>query len=339
MTEWEESTAKGGIAAPASGQPWTGMPASGGPGSGRGRRAGLVIALVIVLVALGAGGYLFVRSRQHKRAGGNQVAAVRRAYLTWWNARVQEYLTLNPALVKPYMTAAGYQQEQTLLSQFGSEPFELVATHNLQIVVYSDGRDASVDDVWLSNSTYLDTTTHRPTGEPSGLYAEDSTSLKKLGGRWLVDDVVRFGASQAVSGQELSYVAANGGVPPSQPILREIEAVFARYEEISSQAYLTLNSSLLPQVEGGAALQADQSYLDSQKARDEPIRFHDENNYRVALQSVSQAWIYNTFLDESVPLNGRTGKAIKAVVPTVLRIRYQLIKGPSGWTIIADTNN
>lgn len=337
MTEWEESTAKGSIAAPAGGQQGTAMPPSGPRGAGLGRGV-LVIALVILL-ALGGGAYLLARSRSHKPAPVNQVAAVRQAYLAWWNARVQEYLTSNPALVKPYMTAAGYQQEKTLFGLTNRGPFQLVAKHNLQAVVYSDAVDASIDDVWLSTSSSLDPNTHQPVGSPSDLTAEDSISLKKIGGRWLIDDVVRFGASQAVPGIQLSYAAADGGSLPPQPVRGEIEAAFARYRRVTAEAYLTLSPSLLDEVESGAALQTDQTYLDSQRSKGQPIRYADEDNYRIAMTSDTQAWIYDTVLDRSVAVSPSTGQPTEPAIPTVLRATYQLNRGAHGWLVTLDISN
>ncbi|MGH2716971.1 MAG: hypothetical protein ACRDJU_00100, partial [Actinomycetota bacterium] len=257
MTEWEESTAKGSIATPAAGQDGMVMPPSAPSFSGGGRRAGLIIALVVILIALGGGGYLLVRSRDHKAAPVSQVAAVRQAYLNWWKARVQEYLSLNPRYVKPFMTPAGYQQEQTLLAQLGSRPLGLVASHNLQVFVYSGGVNASVDDVWQSNSVFLDPGTHQPVGTRSDLTAEDSVSLKKVQGHWLIDSIIRFGQSQAAAGVPLSYAAVDGGMAPSQPVLGQIEASFQRYETVRDSAYLSLDDSRLPQVEAGPELSQD----------------------------------------------------------------------------------
>ena len=266
-------------------------------------------------------------------AGGNQVAAVRRAYLTWWNARVQEYLTLNPAPVKPYMTAAGYQQERSLLGQFGNEPFRLAAVHNLKVFVYADRIDASVDDIWLSNSGYLDPITHQLVGTPSDLTAEDSTSLKRVNGRWLVDDVVRIGASQAVSGQSTSYAAVDRGVSPPQPLLSQIKGAFRHYESVRSAAYLSLNGQFLSQVETGAALAADVQGIAQQVSRNQPIRYDDQDSYRVALQDPNTAWIYDSVGDKTVALNSRTRAPVVRVAFVVYRSIIELTKGQSGWLV------
>jgi len=334
MREWEESTVKGSIAAPAAGQGGMAMPPPGPPRAGHGRGV-LVVGLVVVLLALGGGAYLFVRSRDHKSAPSNQVAAVRQAYLTWWNARVQAYLTLNPAPMKPYMTAAGYQQEEGRLAQQQAtgNPFQLVATHSLNVFVYSVGNYASVDDLWADQSVALDPATHAPIGQPAGLTVEDSTTLKKVQGRWLVDDLGRFGVSQSVDGQVVSYAAVNAASPPDRSQLEMVENAFQKYQQIRDAAFLSLNPVPLPEIEGGAELTADQAHMERQIVADQPVKFVDQDSYRIAFQDPTSAWIYDTVGDQSETLSAKTRAPVGRAAFKVMRATYGLTKGSNGWVV------
>ena len=295
----------------------------------------LWIAAVVVL-AMGAGVAIYLAGRKPASPSAVEVAAVRKAYLAWWGARKEAYLQLNPAPMRPYMTDAGYQQESAVLTQEqqANEPSDIeVPSHSMQIIVYSRAPYASVDDIWKSDNVTLDPTTHDPTSQPLGDLVEDSTTMKLVGARWLVDDRGNFGASsQDVSGTTISYAAVAGDQP--EPSVRaELDHAFSSYNAVLRTAYLHLDPRLLTTVEVQPQLGVEQKHMSRQIAKNEPVRFVGEDNYRIGMEDSSHAWIYDTVLDESVSLNKSTGQPVEEAMPHVYRIRYSFVKGPHGWMV------
>jgi hypothetical protein len=231
------------------------------------------------------------------------------------------------------MTAAGYTQEKGRMAQGPGDPLKLIATHNLQVAVYTGGKWASVDDIWVDNSVTLDPATHRPNGSPANLIVEDSAALQLVSGRWLVGDIGRFGVNREVAGENISYAAVADGAVPPPAITEQIAAAFQHYESVRDSAYLALDSSSLASVESGAALAADTKAIAQETAMGQTIRFQDQSSYRVALQNATTAWIYDTVGDQSESINPRTGAPLQRVSLDVERAVYRLTKGVDGWSV------
>jgi hypothetical protein len=330
MSEWEESMDRGRLAAPASGFP----PAVPPPTGCRPRSRAVAVAVVVVVVLLAAaGGALLARSRLHPPATPSASAQVRSAYLAWWAARVKAYETLDPTPMKPYMTAAGYTQEEGRMAQGPGDPLKLIATHNLQIAVYTGGRWASVDDIWVDSSVTLDPATHQPNGPPAGLTIEDSTTFEHVGDKWLVNDLGRFGVNPQVQGQSISYAASADGVPPAEPLRQQIIDAFQRYRAVDDSAFLDLSGQSLSQVETGAALTASLKALNHQIALGQAVRFQDQDSYRIGIENATTAWIYDTDADQSVAIDVQTKALVNPEPLTVFRSTYGLTKEAGEWVV------
>jgi hypothetical protein len=293
----------------------------------------VAVAVVVVVVLLAAAGGALLARRLHHPATPSASAQVRSAYLAWWAARVKAYESLDPTPMKPYMTAAGYAQEKGRMAQGPGDPLKLIARHNLQVAVYTGGKWASVDDIWVDSSVTLDPATHQPNGPPAGLTIEDSTTLEHVGDKWLVNDLGRFGVSPQVQGQSISYAASADGVPPAEPLRQQIVDAFQRYRSVTDAAYLALDSQPLAEVETGAQLEVDLGHMAHQRALDQPVRYRDQDSYRIGLENATTAWIYDTVADQSVAINVKTGKPIKPQPVAVYRTTYGLTKGANGWVV------
>jgi len=138
---------------------------------------------------------------------------VERAYLAWWSARQAAYLKADPSPLKADAAPAALGADVQRMTDLRAEGhvLQLSATHGMQTVVYRDGTTASVDDVWVDHSVELDATTRSPTQPDPDITHHDSATLRRLGGRWLVAAVFRFGSSNELPGEAVSYAAVAGG--------------------------------------------------------------------------------------------------------------------------------
>lgn len=108
-----------------------------------------------------------------------QVDAVKQAYLAYWTALGQAYSQLSVAPLQPYTTPAGAQQEAQTMQPFirSGYRYTLTADHDLQIVVYSGGQLASVDDIQVQHLLPLDPATMQPASPVKTLPIESSYAL------------------------------------------------------------------------------------------------------------------------------------------------------------------
>ena len=156
--------------------------------------------------------------------------AVERAYLAWWSARQAAYLRADPSPLKAYATPAALAADvQRMADLKGTgHVLQLSAEHGMQTVVYRDGTTASVDDVWVDHSVELDATTRSPTQPDPDITRHESTTLRWRGGRWLVDGVFRFGSSNELPGEAVSYAAVAGGRSLPDFYREPIEAAYLK---------------------------------------------------------------------------------------------------------------
>jgi len=186
--------------------------------------------------------------------------AVSEAYLAWWSARRGAYRTLDPATLRAYATTAALGPDEQRMASLRADGhvLRLAVDHSTQILVYRNGTTASVDDVYADHSVELDATTLSPIQADPGITVEESTTLHRAGGRWIVDAVHRFGVSEALPGQQVSWAAVAGG-----------KALPDSYTRPILSAYLA----------GVAA----------------PDGAGAEHNDRVAIEQDSVAWVYDTY--------------------------------------------
>ena len=155
---------------------------------------------------------------------------VERAYLAWWSARQAAYLKADPSPFKAYATPAALAADVQRIADLraAGHVLQLSAEHGMQTVVYRDGTTASVDDVWVDHSVELDATTRSPTQPDPDITRHDSTTLRRRGGRWLVHEVFRFGSSNELPGEAVSYAAVAGGRSLPDFYREPIEAAYLK---------------------------------------------------------------------------------------------------------------
>jgi hypothetical protein len=213
----------------------------------------------ILLVALLLAGC----SRSPTGAPASAKPEVERAYLAWWSARQAAYLKLDLSPLRVYASQAALGADVQRMADLraAGHLLQLSAEHGMQTVVYRDGATASVDDVWADHSVELDPGTLSPIQPDPDVTFHDSTTLRRRGGRWVVDGVSRFGSSHELPGESVSYAAVTGGRPLPDFYRRPIEDAYRK------------------------------------ATRKEADRV--EHNERVAIAQDSVAWVYDTTADGS----------------------------------------
>jgi hypothetical protein len=187
-------------------------------------RAGPVAGIVLLVFLLAGCSPAPAASPAAARPG------VERAYLAWWGARQAAYLKADPYPLKAYATVAALEADVRRIADLraAGHVLQLSAEHGMQTVVYRDGTTASVDDVWVDHSVELDATTRSPTQPDPDITRHDSTTLRWRGGRWLVDGVFRFGSSNELPGEAVSYAAVAGGQSLPDFSREPIEAAYLK---------------------------------------------------------------------------------------------------------------
>jgi hypothetical protein len=227
------------------------------PACGRRPLAGI---LIVALLLAGC-------SRSPTGASATAKPEVERAYLSWWSARQAAYLRLDPSPLKGYATPAGLRADVQRMADLraAGHLLQLSAEHAMQTVVFRDGATASVDDVWADHSVELDPSTLSPIQPDPDVTLHDSTTLRRRGGRWVVDGVFHFGSSHELPRESVSYAAVTGGRPLPDFYRRPI-----------ADAY-------------------EDAYEKGTRKEAKVV----EHNERVAIAQDSVAWVYDTTADGS----------------------------------------
>lgn len=291
-----------------------------------------VLVAVVVVLALVAGGLGVRAYLQHSSASSKQ-AAVRQAYLDWWTAREKAYLALDPSGLKGLMTPAGYKQESAQVQQQAAtgDPFRLVADHNLQVAVYSGTPYAAVDDVWADHSVALDPVTHQPVQADPDITIEDSATLRLVGGRWLVGDVVRFGISKEESGQVLSYAAVQLHLAAATVVA--VTGAFRHFVGVGNAVLATLNTGALPRVCSGSELTSVVATIQRNKAANIVVQIKThEDSLRFGRESAGTIWGYDTYFQTGQVVN-RTTHRVNSHITGLYRTAYQLSEANGRWTV------
>ena len=315
------------------------------PPSGPGQRRFnfLIVGLTILLAVLLVGGLVLYNHRGHRSQGHrSQVHSVTddvmRAYLAYSEAGAQEVHELELAPVRPFLTDAGAKQETTILQNIIQTGFryQFTADHNPQVVVYSRGDLASVDDIMVRHTTRLDATTLTPIGSERSDTIQQSYAMKRVSGRWLIDSVVVIGTASPEPPFKISYAAASGGKPLESDLRRPIERAFQAYWAADAAAFKNLDPAPLAEVEVESLLQQDRPLLQARRQKNQGYQIKVEHNFRVAQQDVATFWVYDTFADSSYPFDLSSGKAIDEGPPEVIREGYEFQRVSDTWKLVSD---
>ena len=297
---------------------------------------GLVFLLVITLLAV----LLVSKSDKPKPAAAtNAVEDVRQAFLNYYAAVVLEARQLDLAPVRPFLTNAGANQEQAILAQLvkTGNRFQITADHDLQIVVYSQGDLASVDDLFVRQTLVLDSKTQTPTGPEQTDTVHESYSLMKQGPRWLVDSVIEFGTAETEGNGPISYAAVS---PPNtfpSSLRNEVDRAFTGYWAATKMALATLDPGPLDRVEIEPELGKGRADVALWGQRNLGYDLRVEHNYRLGRQNNSTIWIYDTYADTSSPFDKTTKKPVQQTGTEIIRKSFELNKVGDTWKVSLDT--
>jgi hypothetical protein len=297
----------------------------------------MMIGLTIVLAAGLVGGLMLYSHVRDKRAAAAQTRGdVRQAYLGYYSALIKAAKELSVAALEPWTTPEDLKNEDSTIQlaiQSGHR-YQVSADHDLQVMVYSGGDLASVDDVMLRHTVPLDPTTYAPNGPDAVEVVHEGMAFKKQAGRWLMDSLVGFGLGQPTADNPgISYAAANRGKPLAAGLRREIEQAYLRYRAVNSRAFLASDPGLLSSVEFGEALSRDTSAMADWKRQGLGDHIIVEHNYRIATRDSETAYVYDTTKDTSYLFKLATKARVPGTSPEVLRENYELKKVGGGWKV------
>jgi hypothetical protein len=261
---------------------------------------------------------------------------VTQAYLAYSAAEVQELNQLSLAPVQPFLTDSGVRQEQAILQSIAKTGFRyrVTADHRPQVVVYSGGLLASVDDILLRHTLPLDVTT----GQPNGLERTDvlhqSYALKKQGGRWLIDSVAPFGTDAPEPPLRISFAAVSRDKPLDPVLAEPIRSAFESYWAAYVLAFKSLDPSPLGRVEVDSLLSQDRKLIEDERQHSRAYIVKVEHNYRIAQQDGNTFWVYDTFADSSYPVGAVSGKPVSAGPTEVIREGYEFQRVGETWMLV-----
>ena len=229
----------------------------------------LILGLMVLLVAALAGGLaLYTHIHDEHQAAARAKADVLQAYLNYYSALEQAYRELDPAPLRPFVTAPGMQQELPVLNKSiqAEIPLQVVAIHHPQVVVYRGGRLASVDDIIVRHITPIGLNPKAPNGPERTDIIHQSFALQKQNGRWLVSSALAFGFGAPEGNLGISYAADPHAQPLSGSIRSEIMKNYEAYWSVKLRDFTSSHISRLETVELAPEL-VTKSTLDPQTKR------------------------------------------------------------------------
>jgi hypothetical protein len=297
----------------------------------------MMIGLTVVLAAGLVGGLMLYSHVRDKHAAEAQAREdVKQAYLGYYSALIKAAKDLSVAPMEPWTTPAGLKQEDGFIQlaiQSGHR-YQVSANHDLQVVVYSGGDLASVDDVMVRHTLPLDPSTLAPNGSDAVEVVHEGMAFKKQGGRWLLDSLVGFGLGQPTSDNPgISYAAANRGKPVPVALRREIEKAYLSYWDVDAKAFQADDPGPLSPVEFGSALAKDRSSIEKWHQQGLGYHLEVEHNYRIAMKDSDTAYVYDTVKDSSYQFKLANKKRVPGTATEILRETNELKRVGGTWKV------
>jgi hypothetical protein len=338
---WRRSTDEGSATAtPAEPRFDAGPPSSPPPAHAPGQRRFnfLIVGLTILLAAaLVAGLVVYNHYGSSKAVTPSADAGVKQAYLEFFSATTSALRSLNVTPLQDFVTSAGLKQQQDGIAQAAKagHPFQVTADHDLQVVVYSGGDLASVDDVMSRHTVPLDQTM-APIGPDSPDWLHDSVVLVKQNGHWLVDSVVGFGTDSTEPGSRVSYAAAARGNRLPDQIRRQVQQSYLAYWNASKKALAEPDAAPLDRYEIDPKLSQDRLFVKGLIQKGQSYVIGVEHNFRVAQQDDSTVWIYDSIADSSYTVDASSKQPINRVPVQVTRKSLRFKKVGDQWKLDFD---
>ena len=121
----------------------------------------------------------------------------------------------------------------------------------------------------------------------------------------------------------------------TSPLEKEIEQAYLHYWDVRSQALLTLDTSHLADVMGGAELTRDQEQVEQLKAQNQAV--HIEVVHRLAFVNVGEdkAQLYDEYTNTSYLVDPVSKAALGSPGPGgIAKVSYQLEKTDGTWKVM-----
>jgi len=116
---------------------------------------------------------------------------------------------------------------------------------------------------------------------------------------------------------------------------REVEDAYARYWEIRTQAYLTLNPSRLPEVMGGNGLSAEEKMLRDLQYQGRAAKLNYQHRVTLRQVGTDQATVYDEHVNHSVFVDLSTNQELPTnTSPEIERVSYELRKINGNWKVV-----
>jgi hypothetical protein len=169
------------------------------------RRAWLVAGILAVVVAVVVVvGFLVTRTDENGTSNGSPSptttgaieAQVEQAYLSYWEARTEALIKLDPAPLEQATTGAALEASRKLVEEQrqSGQPVRVRVEHNYRVVIRSQD-EAVVDDTLISHSVRLDPKTNEPVEPDPNLTIRNTYTLRKVDGQWKVAEIIGIESS------------------------------------------------------------------------------------------------------------------------------------------------
>lgn len=120
--------------------------------------------------------------------------------------------------------------------------------------------------------------------------------------------------------------------PTVDEIKAEVERDYLRYWAVTSEALESLDTSRLPEVLTGEALETTRASIEEQRSRDEPVRTQVEHNYQIFILT-EFATVDDTFVDRSVRIDAKTRQPVGPAQNKTIRNSYTMRKEGKTWKV------
>lgn len=163
-----------------------------------------VIGVVAVLIA-GSILYAFVSNRPSEQPRATPTKSptkspsteelksqVESDYLAYWSVWTEANEKLDPSRLDEVLTGPALEQarETVEAARQRNDPVRIRVEHNYRIILVPEF--ATVDDKFVDRSIRLDPETKEPTGPESSQTTRNSYTLRKVGERWKVAEIIGY---------------------------------------------------------------------------------------------------------------------------------------------------
>jgi hypothetical protein len=309
------------------------------PGPTQRRFNFLIVGLTILLAAGLVGGLvLYNKGSSSKVVTSAADAGVKQAYLNFFSATTSALRSLSVTPLQGLTTSAGLRQQQDGIKQAAKagHPFQVTADHDLQVVVYSGGNLASVDDVMSRHTVPLDRTSLAPTGPDNPDWLHESVVLVKQNSHWLVDSVVGFGTDSSESGSRISYAAAARGNRLPNQLSTQVQQSYLAYWNATKTALSRRDAALFESYEIDPKLSEDRTFVNNLIQKEQSYFIAVEHNFRIARQDDNTVWVYDSIADSSYAVDVSSKQPIDRMPVQVTRKSLRFKKVGDRWKLDFD---